>query len=101
MRQRVWHNKTDSSNGIEISPPPFLLPSPSPFLPSSSPSLLLSSLPGDYRVEVCAVPEVGEGEVLVKTLAVGICAGDAKCYAGAPYFWGEQHCPVETMATGN
>ena len=113
------HNKTDSSSGMEISPPPFLLPSPSPFLLSSSPSLLLSfpppllpssfppspfpppPLPGDYRVEVCAVPEVGEGEVLVKTLAVGICAGDAKCYAGAPYFWGEQHCPVETMATGN
>ena len=44
---------------------------------------------GDYRQEVCAVPEVEEEEVLVRTLAVGICAGDAKCFAGAPYFWGE------------
>ncbi|XP_064394694.1 erythritol/L-threitol dehydrogenase-like isoform X2 [Halichondria panicea] len=44
--------------------------------------------PGDYRVEEVGVPEVGEGELLVKVLAVGICAGDAKCFAGAPYYWG-------------
>lgn len=44
---------------------------------------------GDYRVEERPVPEIGDGEVLVKVLAVGICAGDAKCFAGAPYFWGE------------
>jgi threonine dehydrogenase-like Zn-dependent dehydrogenase len=31
---------------------------------------------------------VGEGEVLVRVPAVGVCAGDAKCFAGAPYFWG-------------
>ena len=43
----------------------------------------------DYRLEKCEVPEVGEQEMLVKVLAVGICAGDAKCYAGAPYFWGK------------
>lgn len=43
----------------------------------------------DYRLEKCAVPEVGEGELLVKILAVGICAGDAKCFAGVPYFWGK------------
>jgi hypothetical protein len=45
--------------------------------------------PGDYRVERRPLPEVGEGEVLVRVLAVGICAGDAKCFAGAPYFWGQ------------
>ena len=45
---------------------------------------------GDYRVEERPVPEIGDGEVLVKVLAVGICAGDAKCFAGAPYFWGER-----------
>ncbi len=46
----------------------------------------------DYRLEECAVPEIGEGEMLVKILAVGICAGDAKCYAGVPYFWGKKDC---------
>ncbi|XP_064394704.1 erythritol/L-threitol dehydrogenase-like [Halichondria panicea] len=49
--------------------------------------------PGDYRVEEVGVPEVGEGELLVKVLAVGICAGDAKCFAGAPYFWGDEVHP--------
>ena len=44
--------------------------------------------PGDYRVEERPIPELSEGDVLVKILAVGICAGDAKCFAGAPYFWG-------------
>ena len=44
---------------------------------------------GDYRVEERPIPEIGEEEVLVKVLAVGICAGDAKCFAGAPYFWGK------------
>ncbi len=42
----------------------------------------------DYRLEEVSVPEIGEQEILVKVLAVGICAGDAKCFAGAPYFWG-------------
>ena len=45
---------------------------------------------GDYRVEERPIPEISEGDVLVKILAVGICAGDAKCFAGAPYFWGEK-----------
>lgn len=49
--------------------------------------------PEDYRIETRPVPEIGEGEVLVKVLAVGICAGDAKCYAGAPYFWGSKTWP--------
>lgn len=47
------------------------------------------TIPGDYRIEERPIPEIGEGDVLVKILAVGICAGDAKCFAGAPYFWGE------------
>lgn len=45
--------------------------------------------PRDYRLETIPVPQVGPGEVLVKVLIAGICAGDAKCYAGAPLFWGD------------
>ncbi len=51
--------------------------------------LLLSV--GDYRIETIPVPEVGEREVLVKVLAVGICASDVKCYCGASYYWGQRH----------
>ena len=43
----------------------------------------------DYRLETRPIPEISDEEVLVKILAVGICAGDAKCFAGAPYFWGK------------
>ena len=42
----------------------------------------------DYRYEEVPVPEPGPNEVLVKVEAVGICAGDAKTYAGATRFWG-------------
>ncbi len=42
--------------------------------------------PGDYRLEEAPVPQAGPGEMVVKILAAGICAGDAKCFDGAPYF---------------
>ena len=45
----------------------------------------------DYRLEELPVPEAGPGEVLVRILAAGICAGDVKCYAGAPLFWGDEY----------
>ena len=50
--------------------------------------ILLFVYIGDYRIESRPIPKVGVEEVLVKVLSVGICAGDAKCFAGAPYFWG-------------
>ena len=34
---------------------------------------------------------VGPGEVLVRVLGAGICAGDAKCFSGAPLFWGDDY----------
>jgi len=45
--------------------------------------------PFDYRFEEVPVPEIGPGEVLVQVLLAGICASDAKCYSGAPLFWGD------------
>lgn len=47
--------------------------------------------PHDYRLEEIAVPQVGPGEVLVRILGAGICAGDVKCYSGAPLFWGDEY----------
>ena len=51
-------------------------------------NIIVLRIKEDYRLETRPVPSVEEGEVLVKVLAVGVCAGDAKCFAGAPYFWG-------------
>ncbi|MGY1591872.1 alcohol dehydrogenase catalytic domain-containing protein [Geodermatophilus sp. SYSU D00708] len=50
--------------------------------------------PRDYRLEEAAVPKRGPGEVLVRVEAVGICASDLKCYAGAAKFWGDENRPA-------
>ncbi|MBB4120965.1 alcohol dehydrogenase catalytic domain-containing protein [Martelella radicis] len=50
--------------------------------------------PGDYRMETRPVPRPKPGEVLVKVLATGVCAGDVKCFAGAPMFWGDESRPA-------
>lgn len=42
----------------------------------------------DYRLETVAVPQVGPGEVLVRVLATGVCASDAKTFLGAARVWG-------------
>jgi erythritol/L-threitol dehydrogenase len=47
--------------------------------------------PHDYRLEEVPIPQVEPGEVLVRVLAAGICAGDVKCFAGAPLFWGDEY----------
>ena len=47
--------------------------------------------PRDYRFEEIAVPKVKPDEVLVRILGAGICAGDTKCYSGAPLFWGDEY----------
>lgn len=47
--------------------------------------------PRDYRLEEIPVPNVQPGEVLVRILGAGICAGDVKCFAGAPLFWGDEY----------
>jgi len=47
--------------------------------------------PGDYRLEEWAVPRPGPEEVVIRVKSAGICAGDMKCYRGAPLFWGDEH----------
>ncbi|MFB9760223.1 alcohol dehydrogenase catalytic domain-containing protein [Ectobacillus funiculus] len=54
--------------------------------------------PGDYRLEEVPVPEIGEGEILVKVEACGICAGDLKAFEGAPSFWGDATQPAYIKA---
>jgi threonine dehydrogenase-like Zn-dependent dehydrogenase len=47
--------------------------------------------PKDYRYSTDkAMPVCGADDIIVKVGACGICAGDAKCYAGAMMFWGDE-----------
>lgn len=49
---------------------------------------------GDYRYEECyPVPECGDDDIIIKTEACGICAGDLKCFDGAVRFWGDDKLP--------
>ena len=61
-----------------------------PINDKSNNSQALSHCAEDYRYEEVPVPEPGANEVLVKVEAVGICAGDAKTFAGATRFWGQR-----------
>ena len=54
--------------------------------------------PEDYRLEEVDVPAVGPREVLLRVEAVGICASDAKCFSGAPLFWGDADRPAYCQA---
>ena len=49
---------------------------------------LVAYAPGDYRFEIVDTPRAGEGEMILKVEACGICAGDVKAFAGAASFWG-------------
>lgn len=49
--------------------------------------------PGDYRFEIVDTPRAGEGEMILKVEACGICAGDVKSYHGAKSFWGGDGTP--------
>lgn len=44
--------------------------------------------PNDYRCERVPVPTVGPGEILLKVLACGVCAGDVKALHGGIRIWG-------------
>ncbi len=45
--------------------------------------------PEDYRMEEAPTPTAGPGEVVIRVDSCGVCASDAKCYSGAPLFWGD------------
>ena len=48
----------------------------------------------DYRFETAyPTPECGPDDVIIKTEACGICAGDLKCQHGAAMFWGDDVQP--------
>ncbi|HEY5585223.1 MAG TPA: alcohol dehydrogenase catalytic domain-containing protein [Ruminiclostridium sp.] len=54
---------------------------------------LVAYKPGDYQLVEMDVPTPGEGEILIKVEACGICAGDLKAFHGAPSFWGGEGNP--------
>lgn len=44
----------------------------------------------DYRLELAyPTPECGPDDIIIKTEACGVCAGDLKCKHGAAMFWGD------------
>ncbi len=48
----------------------------------------------DYKlVKDFPVPECGDDDIIIKTEACGICAGDLKCMHGAERFWGNEKDP--------
>ncbi|MCC8180005.1 MAG: alcohol dehydrogenase catalytic domain-containing protein, partial [Planctomycetes bacterium] len=49
---------------------------------------LVARAPGQYKVEEFETPRAGEGDIIIKVEACGICAGDAKAWHGAERFWG-------------
>ncbi len=49
---------------------------------------LVARAPGQYRIEEVDTPRAGDGDIIIKIEACGICAGDAKAQHGAERFWG-------------
>lgn len=54
---------------------------------------IMAYAPGDYRFEMVDTPRAGEGEMILKVEACGICAGDVKAFHGAASFWGLEGQP--------
>lgn len=59
---------------------------------------IVAYAPGDYRLEEVETPRAGEGEMILKVEACGICAGDTKAFAGAASFWGLDGQPAYIKA---
>ncbi len=62
-------------------------------LPKTMKALLAYS-PSDYRLELTyPTPECGANDIIIKTEACGVCAGDLKCMHGVAKFWGDELQP--------
>lgn len=63
---------------------------------------LVSYAPYDNRLEETGIPSVGPGELVLKVLGCGICAGDVKSYHGGIRIWGtsEENRYIEAPVTG-
>lgn len=48
---------------------------------------------GDYGLEEVDVPRLEDGDILIRTEACGICAGDVKASHGTARFWGGDGMP--------
>ena len=60
---------------------------------------LVAFSPTDYRfVPDFPVPECGPDDIILKTEACGVCAGDIKCQHGAAMFWGDETQPAWVRA---
>lgn len=56
-------------------------------IPGTMKALLMYG-PGDFRIEDVPVPAIGPGEILIRVMAAGICAGDVKTLHGGIRIWG-------------
>ncbi len=62
-------------------------------LPKTMKALLAYS-PSEYRLELTyPTPECGANDIIIKTEACGVCAGDLKCMHGVAKFWGDELQP--------
>ena len=63
---------------------------------------LVAHGPRDYRYEEVPIPAVGRGEVLLRVLACGICAGDVKSFHGGIRIWGTSEADryIDTPVVG-
>ncbi len=63
---------------------------------------LFSYAPYDNRLEETDIPSAGPGELVLKVLGCGICAGDVKSYHGGIRIWGtsEENRYIEAPVIG-
>ena len=63
---------------------------------------LMAYAPYDYRYQDAPIPELSEGEVLIRVKGCGICAGDIKSFHGGIRIWGtnEENRYIEAPCIG-